>query len=508
MEQKREAAINRSSIRFKILAIVLSALFILTFALGYFSFQFSKNRIVTMLGDSLKAMSSSIAAFIPPENVSFILQNTEAIKRSSLPVYDRNADAGLIAPRSLDENPAAGVKTAVDPKSIYHNYCSLLADIKKINKIDSSINIYMVSNNRLILAMTSEPAYLVGASYLIRPEAAEAISSGTAKATGIYRDRVGRWISAYAPGARGAMQDKRVVVEVNYKVDSYLRILRRELGIIALICLAGFLLVAFVSYNLITVLASAINRLDEAAKDLEHERYDKPIDVRTNDEIGHLSKTFELLRLSIKDKIEQMRLAIKRERKAHLDSVVALTNAIEERDSYTKKHVSRVQEYALLIAKHMKLNHIDMVQLRYSCYLHDIGKIYIEQALLKKVNLTHEDFDEIKKHSGRGAKIIEGIEFLADVKDAVLYHHEWWNGKGYPKGLKGTEIPLLARIVAVADAFDAMTTDRPYRPKMDFKSAMAEVEKRSGEQFDPDVCAAFLYYRDTLEEMARKHFQT
>ena len=92
-------------------------------------------------------------------------------------------------------------------------------------------------------------------------------------------------------------------------------------------------------------------------------------------------------------------------------------------------------------------------------------------------------------------------------KDAVLYHQERYDGKGYPKGLKGEEIPLLARIVAVADAFDAMTTDRPYRPKMSFKAAIAEIEKNAGIQFDPDVCAAFLKYRDDLEDIAEKHFK-
>ncbi|MDD5136337.1 MAG: HD-GYP domain-containing protein [Candidatus Omnitrophica bacterium] len=332
----------------------------------------------------------------------------------------------------------------------------------------------------------------------------EALSSGLAQVTGIYKDKDGMWLSAYAPGGFLPSKSRRVIVEVNYKIDSYLDVLREELAAIIIICLVGFLIVAFISYQLVTALVSAIQKLSEAVRDLETEHYDKPIDVRANDEIGHLAKAFELLRRSIRRKIEELQISLTREKKAHLESVVALTNAIEERDSYTKEHVSRVQEYALLIAKSMHLPHDKILQLRYSCFLHDIGKIYIDSSLLKKGNLTPEDFEEIKKHSQRGAKIIEGIDFLTEVKDVVLYHQERYDGTGYPMGLKGEQIPLLARIVAVADAFDAMTTDRPYRPKKSFKEAIAEIEKNAGTQFDPEVCAAFLKYKDVLEGMMYK----
>ena len=101
--------------------------------------------------------------------------------------------------------------------------------------------------------------------------------------------------------------------------------------------------------------------------------------------------------------------------------------------------------------------------------------------------------------------IIEGIPFLRDVKSLILSHQERYDGKGYPRGLKGEEIPLLARVVAVADAFDAMTTDRPYRSKIGFQKAMDTIEKNAGTQFDPKVCAAFLKYRNTIERIAGKH---
>jgi len=498
--------INRNSIKFKILSIVLFALFLLTFTLGYFSFQFSKNRIISMLGDSLTGISSAIASFISVEDVYFILKNSEKIKGTDMSEYNRPKGLDLLSPRTLDEKPEPPKPPDESPRAMYDRYSAILQRTKKLNSIDSSINVFIASRNSFWTALTSEPICLVGATYVMRPEAKEALLSGLTQATGIYEDKDGTWISAYAPGGYILLEDKRVVVEVNYRINSYINMLRQELVIIVIICVVGYLMVAFISYQLVTALVFAIKKLDEAIVDLEKERYDKPIDIRTNDEIGHLATAFELLRVSIKKKIDELRLSLKREKKAHLESVMALTNAIEERDPYTKKHVSRVHEYALLIAKVMHIPHDDMIQLRYSCILHDIGKIYIEDALLKKVNLTHEDFEEIKKHAERGAKIIGGIEFLTDVKEAVLCHQERYDGTGYPRGLKGSEIPLLARIVSVADAIDAMTTDRPYRSKMSFSKAMDEIEKKSGTQFDPEVCAALLAYRDTIEHMVQKRF--
>ena len=113
----------------------------------------------------------------------------------------------------------------------------------------------------------------------------------------------------------------------------------------------------------------------------------------------------------------------------------------------------------------------------------------------------------MKEHSEKGAKILEGIQFLSEVKDMVLYHQERYDGKGYPRGLKGEEIPLLARIVTVADAFDAMTTDRPYKKKISFQEAMDAVEKLAGSQFDPQICQAFLKYKDSIEQIVTKHFE-
>ncbi|MDD5440456.1 MAG: HD domain-containing protein [Candidatus Omnitrophica bacterium] len=494
--------IVKQSIKFKILGIVLFCLFLITTTLGFLLFEFSKKRTVIMLGTTIKGIAATIAGFIAPDDIALIQSDTERMKAS--PAFAASRHMGFAEQPSDRLDMPKPFSDAV--KNIYARDAAILNSIKTVNAVDSPINIYVSSGNRLFMVLSTEPNFLTGISYLMRAEAKDAFRSGVAQATDIYKDKDGTWISAYAPGAYLATNGQRIIVEMNYKIDSYLRKLHEELAVIFVICIAGFLIAAVISYYLVTSLVSAVKKLDNAALGLEKGHYDNPIEIRTNDEIGHLAVTFELLRTSIRKKVDELRQSLAREKKAHLESLMALTNAIETRDPYTKEHVSRVQEYALLIAKALHLPHDEMIQLRYACILHDVGKIYIEDALLKKGKLTVEDFDEIKKHSERGAKIIEGIQFLSDVKDAVLYHQERYDGTGYPKGLKGNHIPLLARIVSVADAFDAMTTDRPYRSKMTFTKAIREIEEHSGTQFDPEIARAFLVYKDCIEEMAKKRF--
>lgn len=355
--------------------------------------------------------------------------------------------------------------------------------------------------------LDTDNVFLTGAVYTMKPEAAAALSTGLPQSTGIYRDKDGVWISAYAPVPAIYSEKDRMLVEINYGIGSYVKILHKETGIILFVCLFGFLAAAFISHRLVAALVSNIKKLDEAARGLEEENYSTPIQVKSGDEIGHLAATFEKLRVSIKSKIDELRLAIFREKRAHLESIIALTNAIEMRDPYTKEHLNRVVKYALLIAKGMHLGKDEMIKLKYACFLHDIGKIYIADNLLKKSRLSKDEFNEIKKHSQQGANIMNGINFLEGVKEAVLYHQERYDGKGYPSGLAGDDIPLLSRIVSIADAFDAMTSERPYKAKMTFMEAMDEIEKNSGTQFDPKLCAIFLKYRNSIEDIANKHFE-
>ena len=500
-----EEKIYKRSIKKKILDIVLVSVLIITAVLGYLSLDFSKRRLTSMLSDSIKGITATTASFINAEDILLIMLYSDGIRERYLStgsaalshIYEK-LDNGTDK-RSGDRlNEAIGV---------YVKYKDLLDKIKRMNNIEAPINIYIAEKTGLRMILTTDNISLTGIVYGMKPEAARALSTRLPQSTGAYRDKNGVWISAYASVPEIYSEKNKMLVEIKYGIGSYINRLHEDARIILLICLLGFLGAAFISRKLVKTLVSAIKRLDEAASGLEEENYSTPINVKSDDEIGHLADTFEKLRVSIRGKIDELKLAIVREKKAHLELIVALTNAIEMRDPYTKEHLSRVVRYALLIAKSMHLSKDEMIKLKYTCFLHDIGKIYIEEDLLKKVKLSKEDFDEIKKHSQQGANIMDGINFLEGVRQAVLYHQEHYDGKGYPAGLEGSDIPLLSRIVSIADAFDAMTSERPYRAKMNFMEAMDEIEKNSGTQFDPKLCAIFLKYRDSIEDIVKKHFE-
>ena len=171
----------------------------------------------------------------------------------------------------------------------------------------------------------------------------------------------------------------------------------------------------------------------------------------------------------------------------------SLADAIEKRDPYTGGHTQRVTIYSLIIATYLRVNPLEKKWLKIASVLHDIGKIGIEDHILRKPDqLSPEEFDAIKRHSDIGAEILEHIQQLRGIVPGVKYHHEQIDGGGYPDGLKGDSIPLLAKIVAVADTYDAMTTDRPYRKALKKEEAFEELKKCSGTQFDSEVVGAFI----------------
>lgn len=186
---------------------------------------------------------------------------------------------------------------------------------------------------------------------------------------------------------------------------------------------------------------------------------------------------------------------VQKVRKDYLELATALANALDSRDPYTRHHSENVSKYAVKIAKEMGLSADLCDVVRIGGLLHDIGKIGIpEQILKKKGKLTEEQYNIIKNHPHIGYKIINHITNFSKngVLDIVLYHHERYDGRGYPNGLKGKDIPLLARIIAVADTFDAMTSKRVYREKLDLNSALSEIQDSKGTQLDPEIVDVFL----------------
>ncbi len=181
----------------------------------------------------------------------------------------------------------------------------------------------------------------------------------------------------------------------------------------------------------------------------------------------------------------------------YIYTISALLAAIDAKDHYTAAHSQHVTKYALAIAREMGWDDNKIAELRQACLLHDIGKIGIsDHILVKKGKLTNEEWEEMKTHSVKGAEILEPLPFLNEIIDYVKLHHERFDGRGYPYGYKENNIPVGARIITVADSFDAMVTERPYRYALPFHIAVSELISCSGTQFDPDVVQAFLKILD------------
>lgn len=175
------------------------------------------------------------------------------------------------------------------------------------------------------------------------------------------------------------------------------------------------------------------------------------------------------------------------------DVLVALANAVEAKDPSTEHHCSRLAQSALTMARAISLPDETAEAISYGAALHDVGKIGIaEHILCKPGPLTESEWEEMRRHPGIGAAIVEPLQLGRLVTPIIRYHHERWDGSGYPDGLSGLAIPVGARIVSVADAFDAMTHDRPYRPAMSTEQAVAELTSQSGHQFDGDLVTVFI----------------
>ena len=207
----------------------------------------------------------------------------------------------------------------------------------------------------------------------------------------------------------------------------------------------------------------------------------------------------------IADINQQLEEANAQLKEAYYGTIESLRLAVDAKDSYTRGHSDRVSYYSVMIGKQLGLSEEELELLKQGALFHDIGKIGIPDAILQKPGkLTDDEYDDIKNHPSIGAKILGPAKIFEPLIPMVLHHHERYDGRGYPGGLKGEEIPYMARIVCVADSFDAMTSDRSYRPRFTVIKAMEEMENCKGTQFDSEMVDAFMIAMKNNKEQVIK----
>jgi putative nucleotidyltransferase with HDIG domain len=267
--------------------------------------------------------------------------------------------------------------------------------------------------------------------------------------------------------------------------------------------LAGALLLGLFSARRIS---RPIAQLASSSRLVSEGQYGTNVEVTGTAEIADLSENFNRMTESIRDAFENLKRAARENHELFINSIRALAAAIDAKDPYTRGHSERVARYASQVAREMDLPAQEVRRVRLSALLHDVGKIGIDDRILRKPSaLTEEEFEIMKSHPTKGAAIMEAIPELRDVIPGMKHHHERWEGGGYPDGLKGEDIPLQARIVSVADTFDAMTTTRPYQRAMDIRFVFQRLRDLAGNRFDPTVVDALIrsYEKGELVPIAR-----
>jgi HD-GYP domain-containing protein (c-di-GMP phosphodiesterase class II) len=256
--------------------------------------------------------------------------------------------------------------------------------------------------------------------------------------------------------------------------------------------LAALSLAILVAIVFAGTLSRPINRLAAASKAFATGEFQERVEIKSRNEIGELAYTFNLMADEIEDHIQKLRRAAEENNELFLGTIRVLANAIDAKDPYTRGHSVRVNRYAVIIARFMGLPAAEIERIHVASVLHDIGKIGINDSILQKPGgLTPDEFEVMKTHAARGAHIMAPIRRMAKVIPGLRSHHERWDGSGYPDRLEGEDIPLMGRIIAVADTFDAMTTDRPYQKAFSFQQAVDRINALKGKTFDDRVVEAF-----------------
>jgi len=262
---------------------------------------------------------------------------------------------------------------------------------------------------------------------------------------------------------------------------------RQALAFVSVVILSAIL----VGYFFAVGISGPIRGLAASTRAISRGEFHQRSPVRGASEISELAENFNKMAGDIEEYIERLKEAAEENRELFIGSIRMLAAAIDEKDPYTRGHSGRVAKYSMLIGQELGLSAAELDKLRIAALLHDVGKIGVEDRVLKKPgSLTPEEFGLMKQHTVKGANIMRPVSQLKEMLPGIELHHEHMDGRGYPYGLQGQQIPLMARIIGVADTLDAMTTNRPYQSAMDLEYALDRIRALTGSKFDAVVVTA------------------
>jgi len=402
-----------------------------------------------------------------------------------------------------DNRPAFVI--AIPLKDINDNFTGMLAAVVSLEPIlrrlqDASVRnriVFVANHNGHIVAHPDSKNFVpgtdaaAGSSKLveqIRALPPDLRSTATIRFVRRENKRSVEMIGTYStlPELNWAVIAERSVKQA--RADAGVNELNRQaLAFVTVVVLAAILLGYFFAVGIST----PIRGLAASTRAISRGEFHQRSPVRGASEISELAENFNKMAGDIEEYIEKLKEAAEENRELFVGSIRMLAAAIDEKDPYTRGHSGRVAKYSTLIAQELQLSQGDLDTLRISALLHDVGKIGVEDRVLKKPGaLTPEEFALMKQHTIKGANIMRPVSQLKDMLPGIELHHEHMDGRGYPYGLTAPQIPLMARIIAVADTLDAMTTNRPYQSAMDLDYALDKIKNLAGAKFDAVVVNA------------------
>jgi putative nucleotidyltransferase with HDIG domain len=453
---------------------------------------------LTAVGRDGKGTSASQGNF-RAEQDPFVAKALQRAFVSCMQSVKFRSDPLALAP---DNRPAFVI--AVPLKDDQNNFTGMLAAVVSLDPIlhrlqDSSVrgrSVFVVDHYGHIVAHPdtknfvpgedlSDKSTLVGK---IKSLPRELRNTETLRFPEKEKNRITEMVGTYStfPEVNWAIVAQRSLNEA--RADAGVTELNRQaLAFVSIVVLVAVLFGYFFAVGI----SGPIRGLAASTRAISRGEFHQRTPVRGAAEISELAENFNLMANDIEEYIERLKEAAEENRELFIGSIRMLAAAIDEKDPYTRGHSGRVAKYSSLIAHELRLSADELDKLKIAALLHDVGKIGVDDRVLKKPgSLTPEEFDIMKTHTTRGANIMRPVSQLKDMLPGIELHHEHMDGRGYPYGLSGPQIPLMARIIAVADTLDAMTTNRPYQSAMDLEYALGRIKALTGSKFDQAVVSA------------------